>query len=180
MMERSSDTSTQLLRSSPIDLLQAPAFEDVLLDRSSHPRRHDAELRHRLMPIREAGNLARLNFFAEHASLDAFERPSLLDHAVDLGLWTWQGMGQEKLIDVDLFRFRNVLEEAGEAAGLLVLGEDQCANIRLLDVELSGLHLILESLQEYGQRHPIAQACLRIEGSLNLVQVLLCLLRKIL
>ncbi len=60
-------------------------------------------------------------------------------------------MGKEELLGVEFLGLPYVLKEAGEAAVLLVPGEDQRADVRLLDEELLLLRSVLVALKKGGE-----------------------------
>ena len=66
----------------------------------------------------------------------------------------------------------DVVEEAHVAASLLVLREDEGADIRLADEELFLADLFLKTLENVEQWHEIAHFIHLVEGSHELFEVL--------
>ena len=80
-------------------------------------------------------------------------------------------MHRYELLQVELIIFRDILEEAGEAASLLVLRVEQADHVWLPDEHLAAPRLLLERRQQVRQAHPIASPFELIEALFKLLQI---------
>ena len=93
------------------------------------------------------------------------------DLASDLGVGPRESVRCKEPLIVKLACLRNVLPEAGVAASLAVGGEEQSANVRLLDEHLARACQLLEVMKQLQERQPEADAFQLIQTDLESIKV---------
>ena len=96
-----------------------------------------------------------------------------VDVAEDPGVRARQSMGGHELLGNEQAVLADVLHDAGVAALLAVLREDEDADVRLLDEDLVLLRHQVEVLQQLQYGHPVADALQLVQASFELVKVVL-------